>query len=50
MERPDKTLIEQLRARGLIAQASAGEPLEVHLNKCIVVYCGFDPTAEHQGL
>lgn len=46
MEQPDKTLIEQLRARGLIAQASAGEPLEVHLNKCIVAYCGFDPTAE----
>ena len=46
MDQTDKTLIKQLRARGLVAQTSADASLERHLDDCIVAYCGFDPTAE----
>lgn len=42
-----KALISDLRARGLIAQATADEELEQHLTGvCRTLYCGFDPTAD----
>jgi len=40
-------IIEQLQALGLVAQLSAHEELENHLDAAIrTVYCGFDPTAD----
>jgi len=40
-------IIEQLRALGLVAQLSANEELEDHLDSgSRTVYCGFDPTAD----
>ncbi len=39
-------LINDLRARGLIAQMSAEQELEEHLDTDRAVYCGFDPTAD----
>ena len=40
-------IIEQLQALGLVAQLSAHEELENHLDSAIrTVYCGFDPTAD----
>ena len=40
-------LLADLRARGLIAQTTAEQELEDHLNEgCRTVYCGFDPTAD----
>ncbi len=42
-----KSLIEDLRARGLIAQTTADEVLVEHLDSgCRTLYCGFDPTAD----
>lgn len=42
-----KALLQDLRARGLIAQATADEELEQHLSgACRTLYCGFDPTAD----
>lgn len=42
-----KTLLDDLRARGLIAQATADEELVQHLTgACRTLYCGFDPTAD----
>lgn len=42
-----KVLLSDLRARGLIAQATADEELEHHLTgACRTLYCGFDPTAD----
>ena len=42
-----KELLEDLRARGLIAQTTADEALEEHLTgACRSLYCGFDPTAD----
>ena len=41
----DKTLFEDLQARGLVNQV-AGEELEAHLTESRVLYCGFDPTAD----
>lgn len=42
-----KALLSDLRARGLIAQATADEELEQHLTGASrTLYCGFDPTAD----
>lgn len=42
-----KVLLDDLRARGLVAQATADEELEQHLTgACRTLYCGFDPTAD----
>ena len=42
-----KALLDDLRARGLIAQATAEQELEDHLTgTCRTLYCGFDPTAD----
>jgi len=41
-----KQFIQQLQDRGLIAQVSGDEQLEVHLDQPRSVYCGFDPTAD----
>ncbi len=42
-----KALLDDLRARGLIAQATADQELEDHLTGvCRTLYCGFDPTAD----
>jgi tyrosyl-tRNA synthetase len=43
----DQHLIEDLRQRGLLQQASADEELVEHLGSSSrTVYCGFDPTAD----
>ena len=40
-------LLEDLKARGLVAQATADEELHEHLSSgCQTLYCGFDPTAD----
>jgi tyrosyl-tRNA synthetase len=40
-------LLDELTARGLLAQVSDGEGLAAHLNAgSRTVYCGFDPTAD----
>ena len=40
-------LLEDLKARGLVAQTTADEELHEHLSSgCITLYCGFDPTAD----
>lgn len=42
-----KALLNDLRARGLIAQTTADEELEKHLSEqSRTLYCGFDPTAD----
>ena len=41
-----KGLIDDLQARGLIAQATAEQELLEHLNVSRTLYCGFDPTAD----
>ncbi len=42
-----KALLDDLRARGLLAQATADQELEEHLTGvCRTLYCGFDPTAD----
>lgn len=42
-----KALLDDLRSRGLIAQATAEQELEDHLTgTCRTLYCGFDPTAD----
>ena len=46
MKQNGTQLIDQLRQRGLIAQVSADEELESHLDQPRVIYCGFDPTAD----
>lgn len=46
MKYTGRELSAQLRARGLIAQQSAEQELESHLDKSITLYCGFDPTAD----
>jgi tyrosyl-tRNA synthetase len=41
------TLLEDLKARGLVAQMTSEEELEQHLNEgSVTLYCGFDPTAD----
>jgi len=40
-------LIQDLKARGLVAQMTADEDLHEHLSSgCRTLYCGFDPTAD----
>ena len=39
-------LIEDLKARGLVAQITNEEQLELHLSEPRTLYCGFDPTAD----
>jgi len=40
-------LLEDLNARGLVAQTTADEELHEHLSSgCKTLYCGFDPTAD----
>jgi len=40
-------LLEDLKARGLVAQTTADEELHAHLSSgCQTLYCGFDPTAD----
>jgi tyrosyl-tRNA synthetase len=46
MKQSGSQLINQLRQRGLVAQVSAEEELETHLDEPRVLYCGFDPTAD----
>ena len=46
MKQSGSQLINQLRQRGLVAQVSAEEELETHLDQPRVLYCGFDPTAD----
>jgi tyrosyl-tRNA synthetase len=46
MKQSGSQLINQLRQRGLVAQVSADEELETHLDESRVLYCGFDPTAD----
>lgn len=42
-----KALLDDLRARGLVAQTTADQELEEHLSgACRTLYCGFDPTAD----
>lgn len=42
-----KSLLADLRARGLIAQTTADDELEEHLSgQSRTLYCGFDPTAD----
>ena len=41
-----KEFLDHLSERGLIEQKTANEELEMHLNACRVIYCGFDPTAD----
>ncbi|MCP8689708.1 tyrosine--tRNA ligase [Marinobacterium sp. OS208] len=41
------TLLQDLKARGLIAQTTSEEELDQHLNEnSVTLYCGFDPTAD----
>lgn len=41
------TLLEDLKARGLVAQMTSEAELEQHLNEgSVTLYCGFDPTAD----
>ncbi|MEH6577447.1 MAG: tyrosine--tRNA ligase [Amphritea sp.] len=43
----DKTLLQDLNARGLIAQMTSEDELEQHLAEgSVTLYCGFDPTAD----
>ncbi|WP_054114161.1 tyrosine--tRNA ligase [Marinagarivorans algicola] len=40
------SLLEDLKARGLVAQMTSEEQLVEHLNEPRTLYCGFDPTAD----
>ncbi|WP_372742683.1 tyrosine--tRNA ligase [Neptunomonas sp.] len=41
------TLLQDFKARGLVAQMTSEEELENHLNEnSVTLYCGFDPTAD----
>ncbi len=43
----DKSLLDDLKARGLVAQMTAEQALSEHLNSgARTLYCGFDPTAD----
>ncbi|WP_286240088.1 tyrosine--tRNA ligase [Neptuniibacter halophilus] len=42
-----ETLLQDLKARGLVAQMTSEEELEKHLAEgSVTLYCGFDPTAD----
>lgn len=43
----EMTLLQDLKARGLVAQMTSEEELEQHLaDGSVTLYCGFDPTAD----
>lgn len=43
----EMTLLQDLQARGLVAQMTSEEELEQHLAEgSVTLYCGFDPTAD----
>lgn len=42
----NNSLLQDLEARGLIAQRTAESELDEHLQEPRLVYCGFDPTAD----
>ncbi|WP_304941559.1 tyrosine--tRNA ligase [Marinobacterium rhizophilum] len=43
----EMTLLQDLKARGLIAQTTSEDELDQHLNENrVTLYCGFDPTAD----
>jgi tyrosyl-tRNA synthetase len=43
----EMTLLQDLKARGLIAQTTSEDELDQHLNEnSVTLYCGFDPTAD----
>lgn len=42
----DVNLLQDLRARGLVAQMTSEEQLVEHLEQARSLYCGFDPTAD----
>ncbi|WP_027858341.1 tyrosine--tRNA ligase [Marinobacterium jannaschii] len=43
----EMTLLQDLKARGLVAQMTSEEELEKHLAEgSVTLYCGFDPTAD----
>ena len=46
MKQSGSEIINQLRQRGLVAQVSADNELEEHLDQPRALYCGFDPTAD----
>lgn len=47
MQLGNQTLLDELRARGLVAQMTSEEALEAHLSgESRTLYCGFDPTAD----
>ena len=47
MDKNSEQLIDDLQARGLIAQMTAAEKLVEHLSTgSRTLYCGFDPTAD----
>ena len=46
MKQSGSQIINQLRQRGLVAQVSADNELEEHLDQPRTLYCGFDPTAD----
>jgi tyrosyl-tRNA synthetase len=42
-----ETLLQDLKARGLVAQMTSEDELEKHLSEgSVTLYCGFDPTAD----
>lgn len=46
MSAVDEKLLQDLRARGLVAQMTAEDQLYEHLQQPRTLYCGFDPTAD----
>lgn len=46
MSAVDKTLLNDLRERGLIAQMTGEDQLQEHLSEARTLYVGFDPTAD----
>lgn len=46
MSTVDTQLLQDLHARGLVAQMTSEEQLAEHLQQARVLYCGFDPTAD----
>ncbi len=46
MSAVDSTLLQDLKDRGLVAQMTAENQLQEHLQQARTLYCGFDPTAD----
>jgi len=42
----NQSLLDELRAHGLVAQTSNEDELKAHLTSARSLYCGFDPTAD----